>query len=44
MKETVGAERFSAGKFELAAKLFDDLITDENLQEFLTLIAYDHLD
>lgn len=44
IKETLGEERFSAGKFELAGKLFDELITDENLQDFLTLIAYDHLD
>lgn len=43
IKRMVGEERFSSGKFELASELFDKLITDENLQEFLTLVAYGHL-
>lgn len=44
IKEIIGQERFSSGKFELASELFDRLITDKNLQEFLTLVAYDHLE
>ena len=43
IKGLIGEERFSSGKFELATKLFDKLITDEKLEEFLTLDAYDHL-
>ena len=43
IKGMIGEERFSSGKFELATKLFDKLITDEKLEEFLTLVAYDHL-
>jgi malate synthase len=43
IKEMIGRERFSSGKFELASKLFDQLITDVNLQEFLTSVAYEHL-
>ena len=44
IKGLIGEERFSSGKFELASKLFDKLIIDENLQDFLTLAAYEHLD
>lgn len=44
IKGMVGEERFSSGKFELASELFDKLITDENLHDFLTLVAYEHLD
>lgn len=44
IQAVIGPERFASGKFELASKLFDRLITDQNLQEFLTLVAYDHLD
>jgi malate synthase len=43
IKEMIGRKRFSSGKFELASKLFDQLITDVNLQEFLTSVAYEHL-
>jgi hypothetical protein len=39
----IGRKRFSSGKFELASKLFDQLITDVNLQEFLTSVAYEHI-
>ena len=43
IKGMIGEERFASGKFELATKLFDKLITDEKLEEFLTLAAYEHL-
>ncbi len=31
------------GKFSVAAKIFEDMMTREDFVEFLTLIAYDHL-
>lgn len=40
IKEYVGEKRYESGKFELATKLFDELIFDENFEEFLTLKAY----
>jgi hypothetical protein len=39
----VGNERFTAGNYELAARLFERLATQEELEEFLTLVAYEHL-
>ncbi len=42
--DEVGDERFEAGKFDLAAKLFREIIEQDELQEFLTLRAYPHLD
>jgi len=44
IKSLVGEKRFAAGKFELAKQLFDQLVTDANFAEFLTLRAYEHLD
>jgi malate synthase len=40
----VGDECFGDGKYNLAAQLFDDIITSNELDEFLTLRAYEHLD
>ena len=40
IKEYVGEERFAKGKFDLATKLFNELVFDENFEEFLTLKAY----
>ncbi len=40
IKEYVGEKRYESGKFELATQLFDELIFDENFEEFLTLKAY----
>ncbi|MDZ4860893.1 MAG: malate synthase A [Candidatus Hydrogenedentes bacterium] len=39
-----GEARYANGKYDLAAKLFDDIIVNDELEEFLTLRAYDHLD
>jgi len=39
----VGNERYTSGKYELAARLFEELILKEELEEFLTLAAYAHL-
>jgi len=44
IKSLVGEKRFAAGKFELAQQLFDQLVTDKNFAEFLTLRAYEYLD
>jgi malate synthase len=44
IKKSVGEERFVNGNYEKAAKLFDEIISNTELEEFLTLRAYDHLD
>ena len=43
IKEYVGEESFKSGRFELAIELFDQLISEDTLEEFLTLNAYQHL-
>lgn len=40
IKNYVGEERYANGKFELATQLFNELVFDENFEEFLTLKAY----
>ena len=40
----VGPARFDGGRFDLAARLFDEMMTGSEFAEFLTLVAYDHLD
>ena len=44
IKADVGEETFASGKFTLAAELFDQIISNDELEEFLTLRAYDNLD
>ncbi len=39
----LGAKRFDGGHFDLAVKLFDDMISAEVLPDFLTLAAYPHI-
>ncbi len=43
IKGLVGEERFSSGRYELASELFEQLATADDLGEFLTLAAYEHL-
>jgi malate synthase len=43
IKKAVGEEHFAKGNYEKAAGLFDDIIAKEELEEFLTLSAYEHL-
>jgi malate synthase len=43
MRHEVGDERFEGGHFELASKLFDDMISSAAFTEFLTLPAYTYL-
>jgi len=42
--ESVGDECFGDGKYNVAAQLFDEIISSAELEEFLTLRAYPHLD
>ncbi len=44
IRETVGEEAWDGGRFDLAAKIFESLVTSRELEEFLTLAAYDHLE
>ena len=39
----LGAARFQSGKFELAAQLFETMMTSPNFDEFLTLSAYEYV-
>jgi malate synthase len=42
-KDLIGVEHFEKGKFPLAAELFDQIVTSETFESFLTLKAYDTL-
>ena len=44
IKEAVGEEAYKDGKYELATDLFDKIISNDELEEFLTLRAYENLD
>jgi len=44
VRTSLGETIYATGKYELAADLFDKLISAEPLPEFLTLYAYDYLD
>lgn len=43
IKASVGEEHYANGNYEKAAELFDEIIANEELEEFLTLRAYEHL-
>jgi hypothetical protein len=43
IRTVVGEARFNRGKFPLAAKLFGQMLTSHDLQEFLTLGAYQYI-
>ncbi|MBK6711401.1 MAG: malate synthase A [Chloroflexi bacterium] len=43
IKTRVGEKAFAQGKYQLAAELFEKLITDDHFTDFLTLTAYDYL-
>ena len=43
MREEVGAKRFERGRFDEARSLFVQVATSGELQEFLTLPAYEVL-
>jgi malate synthase len=44
IRKHIGEERFAQSQFELAAKLFEEMMTKREFTEFLTLVAYDHVD
>jgi malate synthase len=43
LRSRVGAAAYDAGKFPLAAKLFEEMMVSDQLNEFLTLEAYRYL-
>ncbi len=43
LRKQLGDSRYDSGYFGLASSLFEDLITDEDFLQFLTLGAYDEL-
>jgi malate synthase len=43
LKAMLGAERFQQGKFELAAELYEKMMTTPQFDEFLTLKAYEYV-
>ena len=44
IRVTVGETNYTTGNYERAARLFDEIIANEELEEFLTLRAYENLD
>lgn len=44
IRAEVGAARFESGKFSIAAEILQSLTTAKNCPDFLTSIAYEHLD
>lgn len=44
IKAMQGEEKFRSGKFKEAVALFDKLVKNETLEDFLTLKAYEYLD
>lgn len=43
IEESVGPRAFADGRFDLAAQLFESLSTSSELEDFLTLVAYEYL-
>ena len=44
IRQSLGETVYAAGKYELAAKLFEKFISTQHLPQFLTLLGYDYLD
>jgi malate synthase len=44
IRSAMGEDAYERGHFEQAAALFDDIITREDLEEFMTLGAYEQID
>jgi malate synthase len=44
IKALVGDARYVGGQYELASQLFEKLATDDELGEWLTLVAYENID
>ena len=43
LKQRVGEKAFSSGRFDLAARMFQEMTASEEFPEFLTVPAYQHL-
>jgi malate synthase len=43
IRSSVGDRRFERGKFEIAAQIFEQMMTSTHLQDFLTLAAYSYI-
>ena len=43
IKDEIGQNLYSNGKFDLAVELFSNMITSSEFDEFLTLPAYQHI-
>lgn len=44
IRAMVGETYFSAGNYGVAARLFDQLVVEDKFHDFLTLLAYEHLE
>jgi malate synthase len=44
LERLVGAGRFGKGKFRLARKLIEGIVTADEFTDFMTLVGYEHLD
>ncbi|MBI4460909.1 MAG: malate synthase A [Acidobacteria bacterium] len=44
IREMVGEKTYAAGKYDLASKILEDLITSREFVQFLTIPAYEYLD
>jgi malate synthase len=44
MRDRCGAKRYDTGKFELASNLFEEMMLSPDYTEFMTIVAYEHLD
>ena len=44
VEQEVGAERFAAGRFKTAKRLFSEMIKKPSFDEFLTIPGYEHID
>jgi len=44
LPERVGVDLGGVDRFELAARIFEQMATAAEFPEFLTLVAYDYLD
>jgi malate synthase len=44
LRQQLGVERFDSSGFKTAAQIFESMMTSADFPEFLTLVAYDHID
>jgi malate synthase len=44
IRKSIGEEQYNSGRFDLAAELFERMMTSDDFPEFMPLVAYEHLD